>query len=44
MSVCMVDIRRPNQRIPDVEMPNHTWFCVMDIPGMEWHSNSDSWR
>ncbi|MBH3279943.1 hypothetical protein I5N59_04110 [Serratia marcescens] len=35
MSVCMVDIRRPNQRIPDVEMPNHTWFCVLDIPGME---------
>lgn len=34
MSVCMVDKRRNGQKIPGVGMPNHTWFCVLDIEGM----------
>lgn len=34
MSVCLRDKRRKGQRIPDVEMPNGTWFKVLDIEGM----------
>ncbi|ELD5182210.1 hypothetical protein SID83_005184, partial [Escherichia coli] len=35
MSVCLIDKRRRGQQIPSVEMPNHTWFCVLDIDGMD---------
>lgn len=35
MTVCLTDKRRHSEKIPCVEMPNHTWFCVLDIPGME---------
>lgn len=35
MTVSLIDKRRSHARIPGVGMPNHTWFCVLDIPGME---------
>ncbi len=35
MTVCLIDKRRRGQQIPSVEMPNHTWFCVLDIDGMD---------
>ncbi len=35
MSVCLIDKRLRGQQIPSVEMPNHTWFCVLDIDGMD---------
>lgn len=33
--VYVIDKRRRGQQIPSVEMPNHTWFCVLDIDGMD---------
>ncbi|STJ52091.1 phage-like protein [Escherichia coli] len=35
VTVCLIDKRRRGQQIPSVEMPNHTWFCVLDIDGMD---------
>jgi hypothetical protein len=35
MTVCLTDKRRHSEKIPCVEMPNHTWFCVLDIPVMD---------
>jgi len=35
MTVVLIDKRRPNVRVPCVEMPNGTWFTVLDIQGME---------
>ncbi|MEX3086094.1 hypothetical protein AB4P17_09840 [Escherichia coli] len=34
MSIGLIDKRRPSERIAGVGMPNHTWFCVLDIEGM----------
>lgn len=35
MSVYLIDKRRRGQQIPPVGIPNHTWFCVLDIDGMD---------
>ncbi|WP_097472569.1 hypothetical protein [Escherichia coli] len=35
MTVCLIGKRRRGQQIPSVEMPNHTWFCVLDIDDMD---------
>lgn len=35
MSVYLIDNRRRGQQIPPVGIPNHTWFCVLDIDGMD---------
>lgn len=35
VSVYLIDKRRRGQQIPPVGIPNHTWFCVLDIDGMD---------
>ena len=35
MTVSLKDKRRPNERICGLDLPNGTWFKVLDIPGMD---------